>query len=233
MPAAQTSLQTPDFRHVRAWIFDLDNTLYRADLGLFAQIDTRMAAFVQRLLGVGAEEARRIQKAYYRDHGTTLSGLIKLHGADPEEFLADVHNIDLAAITADKALMAAIEALPGKRFVFTNGCRNHAIRILARIGLTEFFEEIWDIRTVRFSPKPFQEAYDRVLAHSGVVPAQAAMFDDIAHNLVPAHGLGMSTVWVKNDSPWSKQGPQLPVAGTENIDYETPDLTAFLQSLRT
>ncbi|HEY4126202.1 MAG TPA: pyrimidine 5'-nucleotidase [Rhizomicrobium sp.] len=231
-PTLTTSAE-PDFRHIRAWIFDLDNTLYRADSDLFAQIDIRMQAYVQRFLKVGPEEARRIQKAYYRDHGTTLTGLIKLHDADPEEFLLDVHDIDLAAITADQALAGAIEALPGKRFVFTNGCRHHAERVLARTGLTEFFEEIWDIRTIRFSPKPLREAYDRILTHSGVAPREAAMFEDIARNLVPAHALGMTTVWVKNESQWSKQGPEFPVAGPENIDYETQDLAHFLKTIRT
>ncbi len=232
MPPA-THLDRPDFRHIRAWIFDLDNTLYRADSNLFAQIDSRMQAYVQRLLKVDAEEARRIQKAYYRDHGTTLTGLIKLHDADPEDFLLDVHDIDLAAIKADMALTEAIAALPGKRFVFTNGCRHHAERILARTGLTDCFEEIWDIRTVAFSPKPLRQAYDRILVHSGVNPAEAAMFEDIARNLVPAHALGMTTVWVKNNSHWSKQGPEFPVAGPENIDYETQDLAHFLKTIRT
>src|SRR6185437_12707306 len=137
-PSSGAMPTAPDFRHIRTWIFDLDNTLYRADSDLFAQIDRRMQAFVMRFLNVDAEEARRIQKAYYRDHGTTLTGLIKLHDADPEEFLAEVHDIDLAAIDVDARLVEAIAALPGKRFVFTNGCRHHAERVLIRTGLTDF-----------------------------------------------------------------------------------------------
>lgn len=224
---------TPDFRHVRCWIFDLDNTLYRADSDLFAQIDRRMQAFVMRFLKVDADQARRIQKAYYRDHGTTLSGLIKLHDADPEEFLAEVHDIDLAAIDMDTALIEAIAGLPGRRFVYTNGCRHHAERVLIRTGLTDFFEDIWDIRTTGFTPKPLTQSYERILAHSGVNPREAAMFEDISRNLVPAHALGMTTVWVKNDSHWSSQGPEFPVARPENIDYETSDLADFLRTIRT
>ncbi len=233
MPNTPLSRQGPDFRHIQAWIFDLDNTLYRADSDLFAQIDRRMQAFVMRFLKVDAEEARRIQKAYYRDHGTTLTGLIALHDADPEEFLAEVHDIDLAAIDVDAAMIEAIAALPGKRFVFTNGCRHHAERVLIRTGLTDFFEDIWDIRTTRFAPKPRLEAYRRILDHSGVDPRTCAMFEDISRNLVPAHALGMTTVWVKNDSHWSRQGPEFPVAGPENIDYETSDLVHFLRTVRT
>ena len=147
-----------------------------------------------RFLNVDAEEARRIQKAYYRDHGTTLTGLIKLHDADPEEFLAEVHDIDLAAIDVDSRLIESIAALPGKRFVFTNGCRHHAERVLIRTGLTDFFEDIWDIRTTRFTTKPLSQSYDHILAHSGVDPRKAAMFEDISRNLVPAHALGMTRV---------------------------------------
>jgi putative hydrolase of the HAD superfamily len=223
----------PDFRHIRTWIFDLDNTLYRAESDLFAQIDRRMQTFVMRFLKVDAEEARRIQKTYYRDYGTTLTGLIKLHNADPEDFLAEVHDIDLAPIGADTALAEAIANLPGRRFVFTNGCRHHAERVLIRIGLTAFFEDIWDIRTTGFTPKPLAAAYGHILDHSGIKPNCAAMFEDISRNLVPAHALGMTTIWVKNDSQWSKQGPEFPVARPENIDYETADLASFLQTIRT
>lgn len=233
MPNTPALPERPDFRHVRTWIFDLDNTLYRAESNLFAQIDARMATFVQDVLKVDAVQARQIQKAYYRDHGTTLSGLIKLNGVDPEAFLAHVHAIDLSPIELDLSLAEAIAALPGRRFIFTNGCRHHARRVLERAGLAGHFDDIWDIRTTQFTPKPLSDAYHHILAHSGVNPREAAMFEDLSRNLVPAHMLGMTTVWVKNESHWSKQGPEFPVARPENIDYETTDLAAFLRSLRT
>jgi len=229
-PAATTA---PDFRHVDAWIFDLDNTLYRADSDLFAQIDARMADFVSQVLGVPADEARRIQKDYYRDHGTTLNGLIKRHDVDPEAFLGFVHDIDLTALAPDEALNEAIAGLPGKRFVFTNGCRNHAGRVLERVGLANAIDELWDIRTVSFSPKPEIAAYRTVLSHAGVAPEHCAMFEDVARNLAPAHDLGMTTVWLNNGSVWSKQGPEYPVVQSHHIDYEITDLNAFLRSIRT
>ena len=137
MQASPAKAAAPDFRHVEAWIFDLDNTLYRADSDLFAQIDARMCDFVSRLLDVPIDEAKRIQKDYYRDHGTTLNGLIKRHDIDPESFLDFVHDIDLSVLAPDPALNEAIARLPGKRFVFTNGCRNYAQRVLERVGLEE------------------------------------------------------------------------------------------------
>ena len=223
----------PDFRHVAAWIFDLDNTLYRADSDLFAQIDTRMCEFVSRLLDVPLDEAKRIQKDYYRDHGTTLNGLIKRHNIDPETFLDFVHDIDLSVLAPDAALNEAIARLPGKRFVLTNGCGNYGRRVLERVQLSDVIDELWDIRAVGFSPKPEMAAYETVLARAGIAPERCAMFEDVARNLVPAHELGMTTIWLNNGSVWSKQGPEFPVAATHHIDYEITDLNEFLRSVRT
>jgi len=224
--------EAPDFRHVEAWIFDLDNTLYPAASDLFTQIDARMAAYVARELKLERSEASRLQKAYYRDHGTTLNGLIKLHGVDPEPYLAEVHDIDLSVLAPDPALKEAIERLPGRRFVFTNGCCDYAQRVLDRLGLTGIADEVWDIRTTNFCPKPDPAAYDAVVARAAIAPARAAMFEDLARNLVPAHALGMTTVWLDNGSVWSRQGPEHPVAEARHIDYRTSDLARFLKDIR-
>jgi putative hydrolase of the HAD superfamily len=220
-----------DFRHVRDWIFDLDNTLYRADNGIFAQIDGRMTQFVAQLLGLERDPARLIQKQLYRDHGTTLAGLIAVHQIDPEPYLDFVHDIDLSELLPDRALAAALARLPGRRFVFTNGCRNHAMRILERLQIADMFEQVWDIRTIGFIPKPAQAAYDSAVAAGRIAPNQAAMFDDIARNLVVPHELGMTTVWLDCQSDWSRQGPEFPVASKAHIDHETRDLSSFLSSI--
>lgn len=226
------TLAGPDFRHVEAWIFDLDNTLYPASSDVFAQIDGKMTGFVQDLLGMDRDAARKLQKAYYRDHGTTLNGLMRLHAVDPEAYLAIVHDIDLTVLAPDPHLAAAIARLPGKRYVFTNGCRNHAARVLDRLALAGLFDEVWDIRTVGYRPKPDMQGYRVVLDRSAAMPARAAMFEDAARNLVPAHELGMTTVWLRNGSEWSKQGPEQPVALAEHIHYEVHDLAQFLHAIR-
>ncbi len=161
----------PDFRHVRHWLFDLDNTLYRADCGVFAQIESRMTDYVARFTGLAREEARALQKTLYRAHGTTLSGLMLgfAYGADPDDYLAYVHAVDLSALTPDPAMRTALAQLPGRRAIFTNGCRHHAARILERIGVTDLFDEVWDIRTPAFVPKP--DAFrlsDAVIAAAGL-----------------------------------------------------------------
>ena len=222
----------PDFRHVRVWLFDLDNTLYRADCGVFAQIETRMTDYVARFTGLPRDEARILQKSLYRAHGTTLNGLMTLHGADADDYLAYVHDIDLSGLAPDAKLIAAIARLPGKRYVFTNGCRDHAARILDKIGAGHLFDAIWDIRTFDFIPKPDARAYDRIVAEGGFAPDQAAMFDDIAHNLVAARALGMTTVWLNSGSEFSHGGPSAADAPHEHADHETDDLPQFLSSIR-
>jgi putative hydrolase of the HAD superfamily len=230
-PAQAQTDPAPDFTHVRDWIFDLDNTLYRADNGIFSQIDERMTAFVARHLGMERDAARQIQKQLYRDHGTTLAGLIAVHGIDPEPYLAFVHDIDLSGLAADRALHDALTRLPGRRFVFTNGCRNHAMRILERLQLADVFEQVWDIRTIGFVPKPEPAAYEAAVKAGDINPGKAAMFDDIARNLVVPHELGMTTVWLDCQNDWSRQGPEFPVASSAHIDHEIRELGSFLNAI--
>jgi putative hydrolase of the HAD superfamily len=221
----------PDFRHVKSWIFDLDNTLYCADSGIFAQIEARMTDYVMAFLKLPREEAYSRQKTLYRQYGTTLNGLMREHAASPEDYLHFVHDIDLTSLQPDAGLTQAIEKLPGRRFVFTNGCRDHAGRILERLGMTSLFDEVWDIRTMGFQPKPKMEAYQSVVAASGVICGEAAMFDDLPGNLVPARALGMTTIWLKSDAPWGKHGPLIDIAAGD-IDHETDNLAQFLQNIR-
>jgi putative hydrolase of the HAD superfamily len=220
-----------DFRHVESWIFDLDNTLYRGDNGIFAQIESRMTDYVMAALRLPREEARIRQKEMYRAYGTTMNGMMMLHGTDPEDYLGFVHDIDLSALPPDPALGAALARLPGRRFVFTNGCRAHAARILDRLGLSHLFDAVWDIRTSGFTPKPAPAAYARAVAAGGIAAEACAMFDDLPGNLVPARAMGMTTVWLDCGAPWSRQGPAAEAAAPPH--HVTADLTQFLHSIRT
>ena len=233
IPSPIAPRKSADFAHVRDWIFDLDNTLYHADNGVFAQIDGRMTSFVAELLSLDRDSARAVQKQLYRDHGTTLAGLIAIHHIDPEPYLAFVHDLDLSELHPDPAMSQALTRLQGRRFVFTNGCRNHAARILERLGMGHLFDQIWDIRTIGFIPNPSRPAYEAVVAEASLDPAQTAMFDDIARNLVVPHEMGMTTVWLNCQSDWSRQGPDFPVASAAHIDHEIRDLSEFLSRIGT
>jgi putative hydrolase of the HAD superfamily len=186
--------------HNRDWIFDLDNCLYPASTGLYALIDERMGAYIQRLLDCDAVEARRVQKAHFHQHGTTLAGLMKEHEIDPHDFLGDVHDIALDRVTCDERLGRLLPRLPGRRFVFTNGDAPYARRVLEKIGVHEHFDDLHDIHASSYRPKPDPHGYALLCERFGIDPAHALLVDDMAQNLVPAKALGMTTIWVDNGS---------------------------------
>lgn len=213
-------------RHIECWIFDLDNSLYPASCNLFALIDIRMGEFIQKLLGVDAVEARRVQKLYFHEHGTTLSGLMQAHGVDPHEFLDYVHDIDLARITADPGVVNAIDRLPGRKFVFTNGDEAYASRVLDRLGLANAFDGMHDIHAMDYVPKPNPSAYSAMCERHGIDPARALFVEDMARNLAPAKALGMTTVWVDNGSERGSHE-----ADDAFIDYRTQDIGVWLNQI--
>jgi putative hydrolase of the HAD superfamily len=190
----------PRFAHIRNWIFDLDNCLYPASTGLFSLIDERMGAYIQRLLDCDPVEAKRVQKAHFHEHGTTLAGLMREQGVDPHHFLDDVHAIPLDRVTADERLGSALSRLPGRKFVFTNGDAPYARRVLQAIGIDTHFDELHDIHASDLRPKPDPYGYRLLCERFGIDPAQALLADDMVQNLAPAKALGMTTVWVDNGS---------------------------------
>ncbi|HXS49840.1 MAG TPA: pyrimidine 5'-nucleotidase [Sphingomicrobium sp.] len=188
------------FEHVRDWIFDLDNCLYPASTGLFSLIDERMGAYIQRLLDCTPEEARRVQKSHFHEHGTTLAGLMKEHNVDPGHFLEEVHDIALDRVQCDDRLARLLPRLPGRRFVFTNGDAPYARRVLERIGIGEHFDELHDIHASSYRPKPDPHGYALLCERFGIDPSHALLADDMVQNLAPAKALGMTTIWVDNGS---------------------------------
>ncbi len=216
----------PAFAHIRAWIFDLDNTLYPASADLFGLMDVRMTRYVADTLGLDdLVEARRIQKSWFQQHGTTLAGLMAEHAIDPHHYLADVHDIDLSVLAEDRRLADLIARLPGRKLVFTNGDTPYAQRVLDRLGLGTSFEAIHDIHACGYLPKPSKEAYASMIAAFGVDPRTSVFVEDMARNLAPAKALGMTTVWIDNGS---EQGHD---ADRSFIDVTITDLADWLHIL--
>lgn len=211
---------------IDTWLFDMDNSLYPARANLFAQIDVRMAAYVGRLLGLDAAGARMVQKRYFHQHGTTLRGLMLSHDVDPADFLADVHAIDMSVLDRDERLAAALAKLPGRRIVFTNGDADYARRVLDAIGILDRFDAIHDVVAMDYHPKPDPRAYAGLCDRHGIDPARAFFADDMAHNLKPAHAMGMATLWVNNGSERGDHGHS-----PDFVDDETDDLTDWLEDL--
>ena len=222
------------FAETRIWVFDLDNTLYPASCNLFAQVDHRMGEFIQRFLGVPYPYARHLQKSYYRQFGTTLAGMMAVHRMQPKAFLDYVHDIDLAGIPESPELAAAINRLPGRKLIFTAGTVAHADRVAEKIGIRHLFEDVFDIVAAGYVPKPKAEPYDRFLRHHGVVPTQAAMFEDMPHNLEVPHTLGMATVLVHSADDYDsviQQKIRSWQAPPAFIHHMTDDLAGFLTAV--
>ncbi len=212
-----------DLRDVETWIFDLDNTLYHVSANLFDQIDRRMCTYVADFLNIPAAEAYKVQKSFFREHGTTLRGMMECHDMDPEPYLDYVHDIDFSAINVDAVMVRAMEALPGRKIVFTNAATNYAKHVIERLGITSHMEGIFDIVDAGYIPKPAPEVYRQFIEKFDIDPSGAVMVEDMARNLAPAAAIGMKTVWVETDRPWSQSD-----AETIEPDFTTNRLSSWL-----
>ena len=213
---------------INTWIFDLDNTLYSADSGIFQQVHILMGNFVSQHLNIELHEAKILQKKYYKQHGTTLKGMMDNHGMGPDHFLSEVHKLDYSIVAPDKNLNQQLEKLEGRKIIYTNANRQHVDDVLERLELTHMFKEIFDIKNANYIPKPEITPYQQIIENFDIDTSCAIMFDDIAKNLVPAKNVGFKSVWVNvgyenfsDDVANSKQ----------YLDYETKNISNFLNQV--
>lgn len=212
--------------NIAVWVFDLDNTLYPAHCDLGAQLGQRMGAFVARFLNLPLDQARVLQKKYFHAHGTTLRGLMLEHDLHPDDYLDYVHDLDLSGIPLDDRLGPALQALPGRKVIYTNATNKHAHRVLGHLGVKHHFDGFFDIIDADYIPKPNQQPYETLLRRHGIDPNRAAMVEDIAQNLVPASNLGMATVWVRGGRNIALTDEQL-----RHVQHTTDDLAAWIGEL--
>jgi putative hydrolase of the HAD superfamily len=180
-------------------VIDLDNTLYRASSCVFARMDERMNRFIEIELSVDTAEANRLRRTYWDRYGTTLRGLMLHHGIDPESFLHEVHDIGVdGLLAADPELDAALQAMPGRKVIHTNGSREHAERVLAALDIRRHFHAVYDIRFNDYRPKPCPETLGMLLKAENTPPARTIVIDDMADNLAAAARLGAHTAWISD-----------------------------------
>ena len=231
-PAGSRQVSRDAFAAVETWIFDLDNTLYPVGSDLWPKIDARITLYLMALYGLDGLSARALQKFFYERFGTTLRGLMQEDAVEPEAFLAFVHDIDRTSIIANPALAAAIQALPGRKLIFTNGSRAHAEKTAEALGLAGLFEDVFDIVSSELVPKPDPGPYASFLRRHGVDPSRAVMFEDIPRNLAVPKDLGMTTVLVvpPTDVVDARESFEIVDAVPAHVDFVTADLTGFLLS---
>jgi putative hydrolase of the HAD superfamily len=191
---------------VECWVFDLDNTLYPARSNLFSKVSQRMTTYIQTHFDLDQASARSLQKRLFREHGTTLRGLMSEYRVSGVDFLDFVHDIDVSDLPADGALDRVLEALPGRKVIYTNGSVPHAERVTRQLGIDRHFEGIFDIVAAGYDPKPNPAPYHVMLKRFAIAPERAVMVEDTAKNLAPAHDLGMTTVWLRHAADWSSEG---------------------------
>jgi len=227
-PANQSLTDGPvaDFTHIETWVFDLDNTLYPVTETLLTQIDQHMGSFVANFLNVDADEARRIQKTYFRKYGLTLRGLMLHHGLDPVRYFDEMTPVDLTQIDPAPALADALRLLPGRKVIYTNASAHHAEMVLDRLSMADVFDGIYDIAAAEYVPKPAIESYRILCEQYEIDPSRAAMIDDIARNLEPAATLGMTTVWMRTGAEWARDSEPQPY-----IDHIIGDILRWVRDV--
>jgi len=213
-------------KSIKYWIFDLDNTLYSGETRVFDQVSKIMSEYISKQLNVSTVEAKEIQKNYFYKYNTTLNGMIKNHKIEADEFLEFVHNIDIDFLKKDLMLSEELNKLDGKKIIFTNGSKKHALNVTKRIGIDHYFDDIFDIFDCEFVPKPAIQSYKKLVEKHKIDPKLCGFVEDIARNLKPAYEMGLKTIWIENEEPWAKK-----FSDGDFIDFKTNNLSEFLKQI--
>ena len=215
-----------ELREIKYWIFDLDNTLYNGQTKVFSEVDKKMSLFISKKFNIDLVEAKEIQKKYFYEYGTTLSGLMNHNNIDPEEFLEFVHDIDISWLPKDKVLREELIKIKEKKIIFTNGSHAHVKNVTIQLGIDDLFDGAFDITDANFIPKPHLDPYEKLIKKFDIDPNKSILIEDIAHNLEQAKNLGMKTCWLENEEAFAKKDADKPY-----IDYKIKNLPSFLQEI--
>jgi putative hydrolase of the HAD superfamily len=215
-----------DLIDIKYWIFDLDNTLYTGQTKVFAEVSKNMSAYISKKLDIDLIKAKELQKKYFYENGTTLSGLMRYDKIDPHEFLEFVHNIDISWLPKDLLLRQELIKVKEKKYIFSNGSHSHVENVTKQLGIEDLFDGAFAITDADFVPKPNIEPYKKMIKNFDLDPKKSILIEDIAHNLEQAKNLGMKTCWLENNDTFAKKDADKPY-----IDYKIKSLPSFLQEI--
>ena len=214
-------------KNIKNILFDCDGVLYQDLEAVFGQVSKKMTEYISSKLNVDLIKAKELQTNYFHKYNTSLNGLMIHHDIPPEEFLKYVHDIDLSFMKKDKLLREELEKLNIKKFVFTNGSKEHVKNITEHLGIEDLFDGIFDIVDAKFHPKPEAKAFDLMVKKFNIEPKETIYIEDIAKNLSIAKARGSTTVWLMNDEYWGKKE-----SDKDFIDYKIENLSLFLKEIR-
>ena len=215
-----------NFKKIEYFIFDLDGVCYLQLSEVFGQVSKRMGEYISKKLNVDLKEAKELQRAYFHQYNTSLNGLMIHHKIEPNEFLKYVHDINLDFLEKDAVLREELLNLDAKKFVYTNGSRDHVNNITKHLGIDDLFDGIFDIVDGQFFPKPQIEPLNNLIKKFEITPEETVFIEDIAKNLEPAKKFGMKTVWLINNEYWGKKD-----SDKDFIDLKIKNLSSFLKEI--
>ena len=214
-------------KNIKNILFDCDGVLYQDLETVFGQVSKKMTEYISKKLNIDLIKAKELQTNYFHKYNTSLNGLMIHHDILPEEFLKYVHDIDLSFMKKDLVLREELEKLNIKKFVFTNGSREHVSNITTHLGIDDLFDGIFDIVDSEFHPKPEAKAFDLMTKKFNINPKETLYIEDIAKNLSIAKERGSTTVWLINEEYWGKKDSE-----KDFIDYKIKNLSLFLKEIR-
>ncbi len=178
-------------------IFDLDNTIYSPESGLFKAVDNRINLYLKKYLKIPENKVNELRKNYWLKYGTTLNGLMRFHNINPVHYLEFVHDVEINEfLKEDEELKKIFSQIDCKKFIFTNGYKPFALNVLNSLGIINYFDEVFDILWMNYIPKPKIYGYLKLLKTLKVSGKKCIIFDDFPLNLLPAKWIEMTTILV-------------------------------------
>jgi len=216
-----------ELKNIKNILFDCDGVLYQDLEAVFGQVSKRMTKYISKKLNLDIKKAKELQTSYFHKYNTSLNGLMIHHDIEPKDFLKYVHDIDLNFMEKDLVLREELLNLNLKKFVFTNGSKEHVNNIIKHLGIDDQFDDIFDIVDAEYNPKPEAKAFDLMVDKFNIDPKETVYIEDIAKNLSIGKTRGSTTVWLINDEYWGKKE-----SNKDYIDYKIKNLSLFLKEIR-